>query len=301
VLALQVAHALDYLTGDTACMEQRTASVLPAWSSDMAGYPAVLAMHAFSLVESGAYAHAEQAARAALAVNPADARAHHVMAHVYEMTGRAEAGERWMRDHLSSWANGTVVATHCGWHLALFQLAQGQLDGALETYDRRIRGDASRELADLIDASSPLWRVGLAGGDAGARWAELARAWAPHIDDRFCSFNDLHAMLSFVGAGDEALAWRLEQVLVAGQSSPTRHGRTTREIGLPACRGLMAFGRGDDTLAITLLASLPAVAHRLGGSHAQRDVLHLTLLRAVERIRRPGQRHRSEAALQAAA
>ena len=30
-----------------------------------------------------------------------------------------------------------------------------------------------------------------------------------------------------------------------------------------------------------------ALAHRLGGSHAQRDVLHLTVLRAVERIRRP--------------
>ncbi len=300
-LALQVAHAWDYVTGDTACMEQRVASVLPAWSSDMAGYHAVLAMHAFSLVESGDYAHAEQAAGAALALNPGDARAHHVMAHVFEMTERAEAGERWMRDRLSSWANDTVVATHCWWHLALFQLAQGQVDRAVDIYDCRIRGGGSREVADLIDASSLLWRVGLAAADTGARWTELAEAWAPHIDDRFCSFNDLHAMLSFVGAGDEARARRLEQTLVAGQSLPTRHGRTTREIGLLACRGLMAFGRGDHTLAITLLASLPAVAHRLGGSHAQRDVLHLTLLRAVERIRRPGHPHRSVAVLQAAA
>ena len=70
-------------------------------------------------------------------------------------------------------------------------------------------------------------------------------------------------------------------------SRPTRHGKTTRLLGLPACRALIAFGRGDDTLAITLLASLPAQAHRLGGSHAQRDVLHLTLRRAVERVRRP--------------
>jgi hypothetical protein len=34
------------------------------------------------------------------------------------------------------------------------------------------------------------------------------------------------------------------------------------------------------------------VAHRLGGSHAQRDVLHLTLLQAIERIRRPARRLR---------
>ena len=59
-------------------------------------------------------------------------------------------------------------------------------------------------------------------------------------------------------------------------------------------------GRGNDTLAVTLLASLPALAHRLGGSHAQRDVLHLTLLRAVERVRRP-QRRSVRAPLAAAA
>jgi hypothetical protein len=61
---------------------------------------------------------------------------------------------------------------------------------------------------------------------------------------------------------------------------------------VPACRALIAFGRGEYTRAITLLASLPPLAHRIGGSHAQRDVLHLTQLRAVERMRRPARRPR---------
>ena len=51
------------------------------------------------------------------------------------------------------------------------------------------------------------------------------------------------------------------------------------------CRALVAFGRGDDGLAVSLLAALPPQARRLGGSHAQRDVLPLTLQRAVERLR----------------
>jgi hypothetical protein len=68
---------------------------------------------------------------------------------------------------------------------------------------------------------------------------------------------------------------------------PTRHGQTTRVLGLPACRALMAFGRGDYPRAIGLFASLSELAHRLGGSHAQRDVMHLTLLQAVECVRRP--------------
>ena len=280
-LALQVANTFDYFTGEATRMLERVEAVLPAWSDDMPGYHAVLVTHAFALEECGEYERAEDAARAALALNPLDVRAHHVMAHVFEMTDRSDAGARWLSEH----ANG-LLTTHCWWHLALFHLTQGQTDRVLTLYDDFIRPDYSADIADLIDAAALLWRFQLRGGDIGARGAELAAAWAPRIQDSYCSFNDLHAMLAFVGARDWERAQRLEAALVASHSQQTRHGETTRQLGLPACRALIAFGRGDNTLAITLLASLPALAHRLGGSHAQRDVLHLTLMEAVERIRR---------------
>jgi tetratricopeptide (TPR) repeat protein len=286
-LALQVAHMFDYVTGDSVRLHQRVASVLPAWSPALPGYHAVLAMNAFALEECGQYQLAEQSAGAALELDPADARAHHVMAHVFEMTDRPAAGVRWMNQHTRRWGHQTIVATHCWWHLGLFELAQDRPDGALAIYDQHIRASRSTAIADLIDASALLWRVQLMGGDAGARWAELAGAWEPRIEERFCSFNDLHAMLAFVGARDWQPAQRLERTLASRQSLATRHGATTREIGLPACRALMAYGRGDDMRALTLLASLPAIAHRFGGSHAQRDVLHLTMQAAIERMRRP--------------
>ena len=287
VLALQVAHALDYLTGDVARLGDRVAGVLPAWSSDMPGFHAVLAMHAFGLEECGDYERAEEFAQHALALNRYDARAHHVMAHVFEMTERADAGMEWMYEHMEFWATDTMVGTHCWWHLALFHLAQGQIERALSLYDTRVRTGQSPQVADMIDASALLWRIELQGGNAGVRWDELASTWAPHIADRFCTFNDMHAMIAFVGAHNWNLAQRLEGELAQGQSRCTRHGDTTRLIGLPAGRALIAFGRGEYTSAISLLANLPALAHRIGGSHAQRDVLHLTLLQAVEHIRRP--------------
>src|SRR5205814_6031646 len=156
--------------------------------------------------------------------------------------------------------------------------------------DQRVRAGHSGEVSAMIDASALLWRIDMLGGNTGSRWAGLADAWAPHIEDRFCSFNDLHAMLAFVGARDWNRAGRLERVLVNSNILPTRHGETTRLLGLRAARALIAFGQGKNTVAVSLLASLPALAHRLGGSHAQRDVLHLTLLRAIERIRRPARR-----------
>jgi tetratricopeptide (TPR) repeat protein len=286
VLALQIAHAFDYVTGDIARMSDRVPAVLWAWSKDVPGYAAVLAMQAFSLVECGHHQSAADAALRALEINPFDARAHHAMAHVYEMTEDPNAGARWMRDRLSFWAEDTVVATHCWWHWALHCLAQGELDEALGLYDQRVRAGHSSEVADMIDASALLWRLELLGADTGGRWLELASAWAQHITDGFCSFNDVHAMLALVGAQDWGQASRLESELARCQHFATRHSETTRLVGLPACRGIIAFGRGDYARAIELLGAIPAFARRIGGSHAQRDVLYLTLLEAVQRIRR---------------
>jgi hypothetical protein len=56
-----------------------------------------------------------------------------------------------------------------------------------------------------------------------------------------------------------------------------------RLVGEPACRALHAFGRGDYGAAERLLRALPPVAGRIGGSHAQRDVLELTRFAARQR------------------
>lgn len=198
-----------------------------------------------------------------------------------------------MNEHLDGWNADSVAATHCWWHLALFHLSLGEIDRALALYDQQIRDGHSTAIADLIDASALLWRIALRGGDPDERWTELAAAWAPHIDDAFCSFSDLHAMLAFVGARDWDQARRLERALAKAQLLSTRHGETTQLLGLPACRALIEFGRENDALALTLFESLPPHAYRLGGSHAQRDVLQLTRMQAIESTRRTTRRARN--------
>jgi tetratricopeptide (TPR) repeat protein len=286
VLALQIGHALDYLTGDVEGMGARIRAVLPAWSKDAPGYHAVLAMQAFGLVESGQYERAAAQGLRALELDPWDARAHHALTHVYEMTGDAAAGMRWMDERRVYWAADTVAATHLWWHGGLFFLAQGQIRAALAVYDEHVRSRRSAQVADMIDASALLWRIELQGGDAGERWTELAAAWEGRIEDGYCTFNDMHAMLALVGARDWRGARRLEAALRRSQSLRTRYGETTRLVGLPVSGALIAFGRGDYAGATQALGLLPASAHRIGGSHAQRDLLYLTLLEAARRLRR---------------
>jgi hypothetical protein len=56
-----------------------------------------------------------------------------------------------------------------------------------------------------------------------------------------------------------------------------------REVGHPAALAVAAFGDGDYRQAASLLRGIRGHAHRFGGSHAQRDLIDLTLLEAALR------------------
>jgi tetratricopeptide (TPR) repeat protein len=280
LLALAVAHTIDHLVGDARALKTRVEAVLPAWSRSEPGYHGVLAMHAFGLAECGEYTRAEDAALAALELEPGDIRAHHARCHVLEMQGRAAQGLRWMGERSAYWTGAGAASAHIWWHLALYQLELGQVRLALELYDRRIRGESVNE---LIDAAALLWRLELRGAETGERWTALAESWAKHAQDAYCAFNDVHAMAAFVGAGRHDLQKRLlraqRQRLARGG---TNHGMI-RDVGLPACEAFVAFGERRYSRAAELLAALPTVSHRLGGSHAQRGLLGLTLRAATNR------------------
>ena len=59
-----------------------------------------------------------------------------------------------------------------------------------------------------------------------------------------------------------------------------------REVGLPIVRAIEAFGREQYAEATELLMPVRYRAHLFGGSHAQRDVVHRTLLEAALRAGR---------------
>ena len=275
LVALAAGHAFDHLFGDADAQLARTARVLGLWSPGRPGYHAVLSMHAFALEESGDYHRAEDAARHALELEPHDIRAHHAVAHVLEMLGRPGEGVHWMAEREGYWNDAGASATHQWWHLALFHLERDETRQALGIYDRHI-GVEPVAISELIDASALLWRLALRGLDLGARWQALAERWAPHATDAFCAFNDLHAMLAFAGARRIDLALRLLGAQPRAAARPGATGEMSRMVGEPACRAIHAFANGDFVSAERILRGLPPVASRIGGSHAQRDVLDLT-------------------------
>ena len=275
--ALWAAQVIDYYFGDPRTLRARIERVLPAWPESTPGRHAVLAMHAFGLEESGDYEAAEEVAREALQLEPRDLRALHALFHVFEMQSRPQAGIRMAA------ARKEALPNHLWWHTALFHMQLGRPGRALEIYDQRLKFE---DLDDLIDASSLLWRLQLEGVEVGARFNALAERWAPYAEDAFCAFNDVHAMMAFASAR----RWTLAESLIDAQTRRIArawgiNNDMTRLVGLPAARALQAFMRGQPARAESLLRGLPPVAHRLGGSHAQRDVLQLTRAAAAAAAR----------------
>ena len=57
----------------------------------------------------------------------------------------------------------------------------------------------------------------------------------------------------------------------------------SREVGLPFANGMIGFARGQYDRAIDELSKIRAHANLFGGSHAQRDIIPLTLIEAALR------------------
>ena len=283
ILALQAGHLADFYVGNSRMLRDRIARALPAWSRDMPGYHAVLGMHAFGLEETADYALAEAQGRAAVELEPRDGWAQHAVAHVMEMQCRTRDGIAWMRANPEAWSTDSFFKVHLWWHLALYHLELGEIDEVLALFDGPIHGERSTMVLDMIDASALLWRLHLRGIDVGRRWATVADGWEPIATAGNYAFNDVHAVMAFVGAQrPDAIAAVLETQQVVMQGSDDNEA-FTREVGHPLALAIKAFGqaRYDDT--VRLIRQVREIAHRFGGSHAQRDLLDLTLIEAALR------------------
>jgi hypothetical protein len=282
-LALQSGHQIDFFTGDSRMLRDRIARALAAWSRSVPGYHAVLGMHAFGLEETGDYARAEAQGRLSVELEPRDGWGQHAVAHVMEMQGRRRDGIAWMRANPDAWSRESFFAVHNWWHVALFHLGLDEVDEVLALFDGPIYGKASNIVLEMIDASALLWRLTLRGVDVGNRWNTVADNWEPIATAGNYAFNDMHAMMAFVGAGRHAAAEQIIETQRAAMESMGDNAQFTREVGHPATRAIKTFGEGDYRETIRLLRPIRSYAHRFGGSHAQRDLIDLTLIEAASR------------------
>ncbi len=282
LLAIQTAHVIDFYLGDSPMLRDRPAQALPQWNESVPGYGYLLGMYAFGLEETANYSRAEDVGRHALDLNPRDPWAVHGVQHVFEMQGRVYDGVEWLQATAPNWS-GSALSFHNWWHLALHYLDLGETEEALELYDRVIHPKPTAVALELVDASQLLWRIALRGGDTNARWQELADCWAGPAEAGFYAFNDVHALMAYAQAGRKEDVERMIRTLEERAGATDTNARNTREIGLQLARAILAIVEGRNAEAADLLLPIRSRSSRIGGSHAQRDLLQLTCIEAALR------------------
>ena len=246
-LPLQSAHLTDFYLGDATNLRDRVSRVIGHWDSGMPGYSFILGRHAFGLEECNEYAKAEEAARVALEIERRDGWSVHALAHVMEMQNRYAEGQEFLVSRAPDWAPDNGLAFHNWWHLALFHLEQEDYAAALKLYDE-IEASESDISLELVDASALLWRITLGGHDVGDRWQKTAAAWAGkvEVEGGYYAFNDLHAIMAFVGAD------KLDEARGRGRANSSRD----RQPGSDGNNGASYRGIGmfrDDRIRRTML------------------------------------------------
>ena len=285
VVALQVGHLSDFFQGDRDNLRGRVARALPAYSRDDPGYGFLLGMAAFGLEECGDYGAAEDAGRQAISLEPDDCWAQHAVCHVMEMQARQEEGIAFMEGRQAHWAqDDNGFAFHNWWHVALFNLDNDRYDRVLEIYDTALRPEPSEVQLEMLDAAALLWRLHLRGVDTGDRFEALAATYDAHAAEHgFYAFNDMHAAIAYVATGRDKAADALEKAAASEVEGGGTNARMTREVGLPIVRAIRAFSAGRYGETVDLLMPVRYRAWIFGGSHAQRDIVHRTLIEAALR------------------
>ncbi len=280
LVAIQAAHVIDFNLGDSILLRDHVAQALPHWSADVPGFGYLLGMHAFGLEETGHYERAEDAGRRALDLNARDPWAVHAVQHVFEMQGRIHDGIEWLNATSPNWQD-SALAFHNWWHLALHQLELADVPAALDIYDRLVHPKPSTVALELVDASQMLARIQLHGGAVGARWAELADCWSQTAEGGFYVFNDLHALIAYAFAGREEETRRLLSALERSAAGTGTNAENLRAVGMPVALAIVALASGRPGEALERLLPVRSRSYRIGGSHAQRDLVQLMTIGAA--------------------
>lgn len=277
LLAIKLAHALRFMTGQPRAMLRTTAAVMSSWSDTMPGYGFVLGCRAFALEETGELVGAEKAGRLAVAHEPGDVWGLHAVAHVMEMAGRTREGRTWLAAARLRWGACGSFGQHLLWHLALFHLSEGDSDGALSLYDAGLQPARNGDFRDFANAVSLLWRLQQEGIDVGARWDGLREIAHERRLDCTYAFASLHYMMALIASGDVSAAREcIDQMRRRSRGDGNDQAPVLERIGVPLGEALLgAFNRKERQ---GMLARLAGDLPLLGGSRAQQDVFLRSLM-----------------------
>ncbi len=242
-------------------------------------YPWLLAYRGWARIELGAVDEGLAMALRAMDLKPENAHNAHIIAHGLHEANRHDEYLEYLSGWLPRYPDTALMWGHLNWHAALAELALEREDAAVQRCLGPIMGYLPRgaPFMGLADAPSLLWRLGLRGV-SDLPWAQATAHVAQNFPRGSNAFGEIHLAMLAAASGDigslEASRQRLEKLAGEGH------------MGAPAAiewsHGLQALVEKRAGDAETHFAACEGDAVRLGGSKAQRSIIHDT--RTAQRL-----------------
>jgi tetratricopeptide (TPR) repeat protein len=244
------------------------------------------AHHGMALSENGQRDAARPKVDRSLAQNPKNPWAAHARAHLSYEEGDSDAARSFLASWLTTYPRNGLLFSHLSWHRAISELEVGNAAAALRLFREAFSPDvhSGPPRGKLNDAVSFLWRCELAGQPRDAEAWRMVHDFADSAFPRAgAAFSDMHIALAQAVAGDDAaLEARARQT-----EELARMGRYPSGHFVPAvAHGFAAFEGRDFSAAIDALEPIAGELERIGGSHAQLDLVRFTLLKAYLNLER---------------
>jgi tetratricopeptide (TPR) repeat protein len=242
-----------------------------------------LSNHGWSLTENGDVKKGRAITERAFELRRNNAYAAHALLHAMFEDGSVEDADNLVMRWIGSYDRAGILFGHIYWHQALVALEVGDAEKALAIYSDILRPEvnAAPPLNAMSDCASLLWRL-LAHGHAvpAQFWADAESYAKARFPKAGLPFVEMHMALLAAATGNQAaLDERLRAIeqrladgkLAAGPVVPT------------VCRALNAFAGGNYADCVRRLEAVLTDVVRLGGSHAQREIIEDTFIVALIR------------------
>ncbi|NPU13861.1 tetratricopeptide repeat protein [Bradyrhizobium sp. 83002] len=239
--------------------------------------------HGWALTEAGEPAKGRAVTEHSFALRRHNAYAVHALLHAMFEDGSLDEADALVEGWIGDYDRTGMLHGHICWHQALGALDRGDAEKALAVYRDVLvpTMDAAPPLNTLSDCASLLWRLTAEQQPVPPNaWAETAAYASNRFTSSSLAFVEMHLVMIAAATHDgAALKGRL-----------TAMERRLAEGKLPAgrivphmLRALRAFADGNWRGCTRELAPVMGDLARIGGSHAQREVIEDTYILALIR------------------
>ena len=242
-----------------------------------------LSNYGWSMTENGQVAKGRTITERAFELRRQNAYAAHALLHAMFEDGSVSDADNFVTQWIGGYDRSGILHGHIRWHQALGALEVGDASKALSIYADVLQPSvtAAPPLNAMSDCASLLWRLEAYGHAVPKQlWQDAddyARRYFPKLS---LPFVEMHMALFAAATGNQAaLDERLRVIEQRLADGKLLAGPVVPNI----CRAMRAFASEDYAACVGLLDGVLGEVVRIGGSHAQREIIEDTFIVALIR------------------